>query len=94
MQPDAKRGAANGKLPASTRTARRVVLLVEDERSAVERVLVQYGMAEAHTANLAEDVNRFANEYPGRTVAAEWQGPRHWVRFLWCRKEPSDASAS
>jgi hypothetical protein len=94
MQTDTKRSAANGKLPASTRTPRRIVLLAGDDRSEDDRVLVEYAAAEAHTATLGEDVDRFANEYRGRTVVAEWQGPRGWVRFLWSRKQLGEASAS
>jgi hypothetical protein len=68
-------------------TPRRVVLLTNDRASEVERVLVEYGAAEAPAANLSADVQRFADEYRGRNVAAEWQGPLGWFRFLWCCKK-------
>lgn len=82
------KGSSPDQKPATFAPApRRVVLLVNDRASEVERVLVQYEGAEARAANLAEDVQRFAAEHRGRTVAAEWQGPLGWFRFLWCCKK-------
>ena len=73
--------------PNSTlRAPRRVVLLADGEDSPVEQVLVEYQGAEAHTAPLHEDVQRFAAAHRGQLVAAEWLGPLGWVRFLWCRR--------
>jgi hypothetical protein len=94
METDAKRGGSNGKAQPSARTARRIVLLAADDHSELERILVEYAAAEVHTANLDEDLERFANEYRGRTIAAEWEGPRGRVRFLWCCKGPGEVSPS
>jgi hypothetical protein len=52
----------------------------------VERVLAEYAGAEALGSRVHQELRRLAAEYPGRYVAAEWLGPRGWVRFLWCRK--------
>src|SRR5438094_5097250 len=76
------------KSVSAARTPRRVVLLKDGDNSDVERVLSEYGVREASTADVSAEVHRFASEHPGRTVAAEWQGPRAWVRFLWCRNPP------
>jgi hypothetical protein len=93
MEPNGKRGVASKQPAARARTPRHIILLAGDDHSQAERVLIEYPAQEAHTANLSEDLQRFAEEYRGRTIAAEWQGPREWVRFLWCRKERGDSSA-
>jgi hypothetical protein len=68
----------NGRAP------RRVVLLTAEEDSAVAAVLAEYPGEEAHKVH--EAIQQFAAQHPGRIVAAEWLGPRGWVRFLSCRK--------
>lgn len=69
------------------RAPRRVVLLVENsDESEASEVLKEYTPAEASGNRLHADVQTFAAERPGRTVAAEWFGPLGWTRFLWCRR--------
>ena len=92
MEPNGKRGVPNNQPAVKARTPRRVVLLEGDDHSEAERILVEYPAEQAHTANLSADLQRFAEEYRGRTIEAEWQGPQGWVRFLCCRKEPGDSS--
>jgi hypothetical protein len=48
--------------------------------------LVEYQGADLLAASVHDDVQRLAAADPGQWVAAEWRGPREWVRFLWCRK--------
>ena len=77
-----------GQAPAARSKAqpRRLVLLAGDERSAVDRVLVEYTGAEGPGKDVHADLDRVAAEHRGRLVAAEWLGPLGWTRFLWCRK--------
>jgi hypothetical protein len=71
---------------ASPRTPRRLVLLEKSEHSPVEAVLAEYRGAEVSGNRVHADLQQFAADHPGRQVAAEWQGPLGWTRFLWCRK--------
>jgi hypothetical protein len=68
------------------RVPRRIVLLQDEEKSAVEQVLVEYRGAEISGKRLHADLQKLAREHAGRLVAAEWLGPLGWTRFLWCRK--------
>jgi CheY-like chemotaxis protein len=34
-------------------------------------------------------VRYFAEDHPGRCVAAEWEAKLGWTRFLWCRRAPA-----
>jgi hypothetical protein len=70
----------------SGRAPRRIVLLAGDERGEVEQVLAEHSGAEATGKRVHEEVQKFATRHPGRLVAAEWEGPLGWTRFLWCRK--------
>jgi hypothetical protein len=74
------------KLAATTRAARRVVLLAGDEQSEVVEVLREYSGVEVSGKRLHQDVRELAAKFPGRQVAAEWLGPLGWTRFLWCRR--------
>jgi hypothetical protein len=60
------------------RLARRVVLLVGDRDSAVDRVLEECSPQGHHGR-----VRPWAQQFPGRTVAAEWLRGERWERFLW-----------
>jgi hypothetical protein len=71
---------------SAPRAPRRLVLLEEGEDSAVEKVLREYTASEISGTRLHADLQRQAEEHPGRCIAAEWQGPMGWTRFLWCRK--------
>jgi hypothetical protein len=73
-------GSGDGRAP------RRIVLLQDGEDSGAARVLAEYRGADVSGKRLHEDLQRFAGEYPGRHVAAEWLGPLGWTRFLWCRR--------
>ena len=68
------------------RAPRRVVLLAGDERGEVAQVLAEYREAEVTGKRLHEELQKFAARHRGRFVAAEWEGPLGWTRFLWCRK--------
>jgi len=68
----------------SPRCPRRVVLLREGEDSEVERVLQEYHGTEVSGKRVHADVQRLADEHPGRCIAAEWLGSLGWTRFLWC----------
>ncbi len=70
----------------SERLPRRIVLLAGDEQSEVRQVLAEYHGAEVTGRRVHEDLQKFAAQQRGRLVAAEWQGPLGWTRFLWCRK--------
>jgi hypothetical protein len=67
------------------RAPRRIVLLAGDEQSEVARVCAEYRGAEVTGRHVHEDLHKFATENPGRHVAAEWEGPLGWTRFLWCQ---------
>lgn len=68
------------------RTPRRIVLLAGDERGEVEQVLAEYRGAEVTGKGVHEDLQKFAARHRGRLVAAEWEGPLGWTRFLWCKR--------
>jgi hypothetical protein len=70
----------------SPRAPRRIVLLEGGEDSGVSQVLKEYAPAEVSGDRLHADVQKFAAEHAGQTVAAEWQGTLGWTRFLWCKK--------
>jgi hypothetical protein len=63
------------------------VLLQAGEDGPVETVLQEYAGGEISGTRLHADLQRQAEQHPGRCVAAEWQGALGWTRFLWCRKE-------
>jgi len=65
---------------------RRLVLLTAGEESAVGSVLREYQGGEVSGHKLHADLQALAQEHQGQTVAAEWQGPLGWMRFLWCQK--------
>ena len=71
---------------SSPRAPRRVVLLEGDEESGVKKVLADYPENQINGTHIRQDMQRFADENRGDCVAVEWQGPRSWIRFLWCRK--------
>jgi hypothetical protein len=71
---------------SSPRVPRRIVLLAGAEDSEVAQVLREYSGAEVSGKRLHVDLQRFAAEYRGSQVAAEWLGTLGWTRFLWCRK--------
>ena len=68
------------------RAPRRIVLLVGDEQSEVLQVLAEYRGTEVSGRRVHEDLQKLAAKHPGRHVAAEWEGPLGWTRFLWCRR--------
>ena len=70
----------------SERAPRRIVLLVGAEQSNVAEVLAEYRGAEVTGNRLHEELQKFAGKHRGRVVAAEWEGPLGWTRFLWCKK--------
>jgi hypothetical protein len=81
-------GPSNGSAaPAAGhggRAPRRLVLLAAGDDGPAEKVLAEYPGEQARKVH--EDIQRQAAQHPGRVVAAEWQGPLGWTRFLWCRK--------
>jgi hypothetical protein len=77
--------AAESQVP-SGRAPRRLVLLAGDEQSEVKQVLAEYRGAEVTGTRVHEELQRFAARHRGQLVAAEWEGPLGWTRFLWCRK--------
>jgi hypothetical protein len=70
----------------TARCPRRVVLLRDDEHSAVAEILLEMQGADVSGKRLHAELQRLASEHPGVLVAAEWLGPLGWTRFLWCRK--------
>ena len=82
--------ATNGTSPPAaaptSRCPRRLILLVDGEDSAAERVLAEYTGSETRGKGIHDEVQRLAAEHRGKLVAAEWLGSLGWVRFLWCRK--------
>ena len=80
---------SSGNGTSASRCPRRVVLVRGGEDSEVELVLVEYQGIEVSGKRLHADVQRLADEHPGRCVAAEWLGPLGWTRFLWCRRNSS-----
>jgi hypothetical protein len=68
-------------MTGSERVPRRIVLLAVDE--AMEKVLAEYQGTEISGKRLHTELQRFAREHHPRRIAAEWLGPRGWVRFLW-----------
>jgi hypothetical protein len=70
----------------SERAPRRIVLLTGDERSDISQVLAEYRGADVSGRRLHEDLQQLAERHHGQVVAAEWQGPLGWTRFLWCRR--------
>jgi hypothetical protein len=74
-------------ISAGERCPRRLILLCEGEQSPAEAVLVEYHGKDIVGSRLHADLQRCAEEYPGRVVAAEWEGPLGWTRFMWCMKE-------
>ncbi len=74
------------KAGKSERAPRRIVLLDGNEPSAVEQVLAEYRGADATGQRVHEDLQKYAARHRGRLVAAEWEGPLGWTRFLWCKK--------
>jgi hypothetical protein len=70
----------------TSRAPRRIVLLEAGTDSEVSQVLKEYAPAEVSGDRLHADVQKYAAEHAGRTVAAEWLGALGWTRFLWCTK--------
>ena len=85
------RPGSNGTPPSEDQDRktcpRRIVLLRGDERSEPEQVLAELTGAEPRGKDVHDEIQRHAERHRGRVVAAEWQGPLGWSRFLWCRKE-------
>jgi hypothetical protein len=84
-------GRSNGTGQASAqslgeRRPRRMALLRDGDSSEPDHVLVEFRGRDAVTADLSAEAGRFAEQHRGRCVAAEWEGPRGWIRFLWCRR--------
>jgi hypothetical protein len=77
---------ASERKGAPERAPRRIVLLAGDESSDVAQVLAEYRAAEVTGKRLHEELQKLAVQHCGRLVAAEWEGPLGWTRFLWCRK--------
>ena len=75
------------KLAGSDRRPRRLVLLDAGEDSEVRQVLAEYPAGGIKGSHLHAELQRLATDHPGVQVAAEWQGPLGWTRFLWCRRE-------
>jgi hypothetical protein len=65
------------------RAPRRIVLLKGDDSSEAESVLAEYAGEQVSGTRLHDDLRKLAAEHPGRRLAAEWQGPLGWKRFLW-----------
>jgi hypothetical protein len=70
----------------SERAPRRIVVLAGDESSEVRQVLADYRGAEVSGRRVHDELQKLAAQHPGRLIAAEWEGPLGWTRFLWCRK--------
>lgn len=70
----------------TSRSPRRIVLLTGDGDSEIATVLKEYAGTEVSGNRVHEDVQKYAREHPGKTVAAEWLAALGWTRFLWCRK--------
>jgi hypothetical protein len=79
-------GGGGRAVSSSSRCPRRIVLLQVAEDSEIEQVLLEYQSSEVSGKRVHTDVQRLADEYPGRCVAAEWLGPLGWTRFLWCQR--------
>jgi hypothetical protein len=76
--------ATNGSHPGITRSERvprRIIVL--DGAEEINQVLAEYQGAEVSGKRMHADFQRLANEDRARRIAAEWLGPRGWVRFLW-----------
>jgi len=79
----------HGVVPAPQETVsppRRLVLLVEEGESPVEKVLMQYDGPRISGRQVFRDLVEQASSHPGRTVAAEWLDTLGWTRFLWCQQ--------
>jgi hypothetical protein len=75
----------SGRQPIPThseRVPRRIVLLTGSDGE-IEKVLAEYHGAEVSGKRVHADFQKLAREHRGRRIAAEWLGPRGWVRFLW-----------
>ena len=68
------------------RCARRIVLVRGGDEAAAGEVLLELRDGEVSGNRLHAEVQRLAAEHAGELVAAEWDGPLGWMRFLWCRK--------
>ena len=73
-------------MSTSDKAPRRIVLLVTNEASEVEKVIREYQPPEPTGTRLHADLVELAGEHAGRMVAAEWHGPLGWTRFLWSKK--------
>lgn len=62
-------------ITANRPAQRRIVLLAPD--GTVERVL-----AEPVAAKVIDELRRLRAEYPGRSLAAEWQQRGKWIRWI------------
>jgi hypothetical protein len=69
----------------SERAPRRIVLLAGDESSEVRQIFAEFRGTEVSGKRVHDDLQKLAAQHPGRLVAAEWEGPLGWTRFLWCR---------
>ncbi len=81
-------GACPSLLSVGERCARRLVLRSAKEReSPAETILVEYHGKDIVGSRVhADSATLRYEEYPGRVVAAEWQGSLGWTRFLWCQE--------
>ena len=82
-----QQGQPRASSSTTPRAPRRIVVLTGEKDSEAAEVLREYTGEEVSGNRLHEDLQRFAAERRGEYVAAEWQGPLGWTRFLWCRKE-------
>ena len=87
-RPNGSAGAAQPAPPAggAERRPRRLVLLAGEPDGPAEAVLAEYQGADVSGNRLHTDIQRLAEQHPGRTVAAEWFGALGWTRFLWRRR--------
>ncbi len=69
-----------------TRIPRRIVLLKGDDKSEVKEVLTAYEGDQVIGSKIHADLQIFAKNHSGETVAIEWLGNMGWVRFATCSK--------
>lgn len=70
----------------SERVPRRLIVLSGDEQSEMEQVLGEFTGLEARGKDIHAEIERQAAKIPGKIIAAEWQSPLGWIRFMTCKK--------